>query len=92
MKYELMLILKPLLPEDIKSNIIEEVEKLVKKYKGNIISTDVWGKRHLAYPIKKHDEGYYLVYKLEINQKEVKEFDRQLNLNNGILRFLRIKL
>lgn len=87
-----MLILKPLLPEDIKSNIIEEVEKLVKKYKGNIISTDVWGKRHLAYPIKKHDEGYYLVYKLEINQKEVKEFDRQLNLNNGILRFLRIKL
>ncbi len=87
-----MLILKPLLPEDIKSNIIEDVEKLVKKHKGTIVGTDVWGKRHLAYPINKHEEGYYIIYKLEMTQDNVKEFDRQLNLNNGILRFLRIKL
>lgn len=87
-----MLILKPLLPEDIKTNIIEEVERLVKKYDGKINSTDVWGKRHLAYQINKHDEGYYIVYKLEMNQKDSKEFDRQLNLNTGILRFLRTKI
>jgi small subunit ribosomal protein S6 len=91
MNYEVMLILKPLLPEDIKSNIIEDIEKLVKKYKGKITSTDVWGKRHLAYPIKKHDEGYYLIYKLDMEEENVKEFDRQLNLNSGVLRFLRIK-
>lgn len=87
-----MLILKPLLPEDIKTNIIEEVERLVKKFDGKIHSTDVWGKRHLAYPINKHDEGYYIVYKLEMNQKDSKEFDKQMNLNTGVLRFLRTKI
>lgn len=91
MKYELMLILKPLLPEEIKSKVIKNIEKLTTESDGSVLSTDVWGKRHLAYPIKKHEEGYYILYEVELSRLKVKEFDRKLALINGVLRFLRVQ-
>jgi len=89
--YELMVILKPLLPEDIRSGIQKRIEKYVKEAKGEIASTDVWGKRHLAYAIKKHDEGYYIVYKLSLGSEFTDKFQSELKLMNDILRFILIK-
>lgn len=89
--YELMVILKPLLPEDIRSGIQKRIEKYVKEAKGEIANTDVWGKRHLAYPIKKHDEGYYIVYKLSLGADFSDKFQGELKLMNDILRFILIK-
>lgn len=91
-KYELMVILKPLLPEDIRSGIQNRIEKAVHNAKGAIASTDNWGKRHLAYPIKKHDEGYYIVYQLTLDVDSSDKFQRELKLMNDILRFLLTKL
>lgn len=86
-----MVILKPLLPEDIRSGIQKRIEKHIKDAKGEVTSMDVWGKRHLAYPIKKHDEGYYLVYKLTLSAEHSDKFQAELKLMNDILRFLLIK-
>jgi small subunit ribosomal protein S6 len=91
MKYELIVILKPLLPEDIRSSVLNKLEKVIKDNKGKVGSQDVWGKRHLAYPINKHEEGYYIVYQLELAPKSVKELQREFNLMNDIIRFLLIK-
>jgi small subunit ribosomal protein S6 len=91
MQYELMLILKPLLPEDLKAKVLKKVEDFIEKNKGKISGKDVWGKRHLAYPIKKHDEGYYLIYKLELASEHAEEFQNQLKLTNDVLRFVLIK-
>lgn len=88
MKYELMVILKPLLPEDIRAGIQKRLESLVKKAKGSIVSQDTWGKRHLAYPIKKHEEGYYIVYDLELDPAHIVEFQKELKLISDILRSL----
>ena len=89
--YELMVILKPLLPEDIRSGIQKRIEKYVKEAKGEITNNDVWGKRHLAYPIKKHDEGYYIVYKLNLEAASSDKFQSELKLMNDILRFILVK-
>jgi small subunit ribosomal protein S6 len=91
-KYELMVILKPLLPEDIRSGIQKRIEKYVKEAKGEISTTDVWGKRHLAYAIKKHDEGYYLVYQIKLDTDSSDKFQKELKLMNDILRFLLTRL
>lgn len=91
-KYELMVILKPLLPEDIRFGIQNKIEKLVKTSGGNISNLDAWGKRHLAYSIKKHDEGYYIVYQLVLDPKHSDKFQLELKLMSDILRFLLIKL
>lgn len=91
MNYELMVILKPMLPEDIKAKVLKTIEDNVAKADGKIVATDVWGKRHLAYPISNHDEGYYIVYKLELTPSKVTEFKNQLKLTNGVLRAQLIK-
>lgn len=83
-----MVILKPLLPDDIKSGVQKKIEKLIKDSKGKVISQDSWGKRHLAYPIKGHEEGYYIVYTLELDKTKVEEIKAELKLMNDLLRFL----
>lgn len=87
----MMVILKPLLPEDIRAGIQKKLDSLVKKAKGSVLSQDVWGKRHLAYPINNHEEGYYIVYDLELDPAHIKEFQAELKLMNDILRSLLIK-
>ena len=91
MNYELMVILKPMLPEDIKAKVLKSLEDNVAVAEGKLVATDVWGKRHLAYPINNHEEGYYIVYKLELAQSKVTEFKKQLKLTNGVLRSVLIK-
>ncbi|MCA9383316.1 30S ribosomal protein S6 [Candidatus Dojkabacteria bacterium] len=91
MDYEMMVILKPLLPEDIRAGVLKRINTLVKEHKGSIKSEDVWGKRHLAYPIKNHEEGYYIVYNLELESDQVQDLQRELKLISDILRFLLIK-
>jgi small subunit ribosomal protein S6 len=88
MKYELMLILKPLLPEDIRDKAVSKIEKILKKHEGEIINSDVWGKRHLAYPIENNDEGYYIVYKFNTEISKVNNINEELGRIDDILRFL----
>ncbi|MGH7590449.1 MAG: 30S ribosomal protein S6 [Gemmatimonadales bacterium] len=47
-----------------------------------------WGKRTLAYPVKKHDSGYYVVAKFETETTALPEFERAVKLDEGVLRFL----
>jgi len=91
MKYELMVIIKPLLPEDIKSKVLKNMEEFLSKNSGKIEKTDIWGKRHLAYKIKGHEEGYYIVMNLELDASKVKDFEKYLKLQNDILRYLLIR-
>jgi len=88
MKYELMIILKPLLPEDIRAGVQKKISGFIAEGKGEILKTDVWGKKHLAYPIKKHEEGYYIVHQITLAPNKVSDFKRELRLMNDILRFL----
>lgn len=91
MKYELMVIIKPLLPEDIKSKVLSKIEKQIAKFEGKILKTDVWGKRHLAYNIKKHEEGYYVVLDIEMPEENAPELENALKLQSDVLRHLLIR-
>lgn len=91
MKYELMVIIKPLLPEDIKTGVLSKIEKFIEEGKGKVTKRDVWGKRHLAYKIKSHEEGYYMVLNFEMPESHVKDFERELKLQNDVLRYLLVR-
>ena len=90
-KYELMVILKPMLPEDIRAGIESRLKKVISKANGKIISTDVWGRKHLAYKINNQDEGYYIIYKLDINPDKVTGIKTELKLFNDILRYIIVR-
>ncbi len=84
--YELMLILDPSLEERTVQPSLDKYLNVVRTDGGTIDNVEVWGRRRLAYEIQKHDEGIYAVVNLTAEPATVKELDRQLGLNEAILR------
>jgi len=85
-RYELMIILDPNVEERTVGPSIDQFLGVVKTDGGSVEKVDVWGRRRLAYEINKKSEGIYAVVDLTAQPATVKELDRQLNLNESILR------
>ena len=84
--YEVMVILDPNLEERTIAPSLDTFLSVVKKDGGSVDKVDIWGKRRLAYEIDKHAEGIYAVIDLQAEPAAVLELDRQLNLNESVLR------
>ena len=85
-QYELMIILDPDLEERTIQPSLDKFLSVVTKDKGTVDNVDLWGKRRLAYDIKKKSEGIYAVVNFTSESATAKELDRQLGLNESILR------
>ena len=84
--YEVMVILGPSLEERTIQPSLETFLNVVKTDGGSVEKVDIWGRRRLAYEIDKHIEGIYAVIDLQAKPAAVQELDRQLNLNESVLR------
>jgi small subunit ribosomal protein S6 len=84
--YEVMVILDPSLEERTIEPSLDKYLNVIRKDGGSVDKVDVWGRRRMAYEIKKNPEGIYAVISLTATPATVKEFDRQLTLNESILR------
>ncbi|WP_137722952.1 30S ribosomal protein S6 [Prescottella subtropica] len=84
--YELMVILDPSLDERTVAPSLDTFLNVVRKDGGSVDKVDVWGKRRLAFEIAKNAEGIYAVIDLTAEPATVKELDRQLGLNESVLR------
>ena len=84
--YELMVILDPSLGERTVAPSLDTFLNVVRQDGGSVDKVDIWGKRRLAYEIAKHSEGIYAVIDLKATPDTVKELDRQLGLNESVLR------
>ena len=84
--YELMVILDPDIEERTVAPSLEQFLNVVRQGGGTVENVDIWGRRRLAYEIQKKTEGIYAVVDLEAEPDVVKELDRQLNLNEAVLR------
>jgi small subunit ribosomal protein S6 len=85
-RYEMMIILDPALEERTVQPSLDQFLKVVTTAGGSVDKVDVWGRRRLAYEIDKKSEGIYTVVDLMAEPEAVKELDRQLNLNEAVLR------
>lgn len=84
--YEVMIILDPSLDERTVSPSLETFLNVIRTSGGSVEKVDVWGKRRLAYEILKHSEGIYALVDVNSEPDAVKELDRQLGLNETVLR------
>jgi small subunit ribosomal protein S6 len=90
--YELMVILAPDLEERTIAPSLDQYLTVIRTSGGTIEKVDVWGRRRLAYEIDKNFEGIYAVVDLMAEPVAVKELDRQLNLNESVLRTKLLRL
>ena len=84
--YEVMVILDPSLEERTVEPSLDKYLNVIRKDGGTVDNVDVWGRRRLAYEINKQAEGIYAVINLTAEPATVKELDRQLGLNDSVLR------
>lgn len=84
--YELMVILDPNLDERTVAPSLDTFLNVVRKDGGTVDKVEVWGKRRLAYEILKHADGIYAVVDIACEPATVTELDRQLTLNESVLR------
>jgi small subunit ribosomal protein S6 len=84
--YEMMIILDPALEERTIQPSLDQFLQVVRSAGGTVDKVDIWGRRRLAYDIDKKSEGIYTVVDLTSEPDTVKELDRQLNLNEAVLR------
>jgi small subunit ribosomal protein S6 len=84
--YELLLILDPTLDERTVAPSIDTFLNVIRQGGGTVEKVDIWGKRRLAYEIDKNPEGIYAVINVNCPAAVVSELDRQLNLNESVLR------
>lgn len=84
--YEVMVILDPELEERTVAPSLDTFLNVVRQDGGTVGSVDIWGRRRLAYDIKKKNEGIYAILNVTCSPAAVSELDRQLGLNESVLR------
>jgi len=85
-KYELMVILDPEIDERTVAPSLDKFLGVIRTAGGTVDNVDIWGRRRLAYEIKKKSEGIYAVVNLTATAEAAKELDRQLSLSEAVLR------
>lgn len=86
-EYEVAILYHPDLETDL-DKATSKVEKLFASADAKITATDIWGKRKLAYPIKKQDYAVYAIYTLEMPGDGVAKLETGLNITDEVIRFL----
>ena len=86
--YELIFIVHPELDETAFNNLIERVKGWITESGGKISRVDIWGKRQLAYPIRKQTEGQYVFMETQLSPEFCIELERNLRYQEPIMRFL----
>lgn len=86
--YELMVILSPKLNEEEANQLNESILASVKEQGGENIKTDPWGRRMLAYPINKLQEGYYFLNYIKMESTNVKNVKQQLGISENVIRHM----
>ncbi len=82
-----MLIVNPNTDEDRQKEIVDRLRTTVEKDKGAVAGVDEWGKKKLAYEIKKESEGIYTVITFTAAPQTLSEIERVLSITDEVLRF-----
>ena len=84
--YEGLFIMKPDLGEEQVKGVCKIIADSIVKGSGNVKKEEIWGKRPLAYPVKKYREGYYYKIDFTVTPNEISKLEAAYKLNSDILR------
>jgi small subunit ribosomal protein S6 len=90
--YELTFVVRSNVEEPDLTAVIDRVKSLISDNGGEVVQLDLWGTRRLAYPIDDNREGQYIFMLTKLPPRAISELDRTLNLTEGILRHLFVRV
>jgi len=90
-EYEIMVIVRADLQEDDLASQVEAIKEWITGKDGTVNEVSHWGRRRLAYPIARQQDGYYILFKVDLPSTAPMEIERNLRITEGILRYLVIR-
>ncbi len=90
--YEVMYLAAPETADEDIAKLNETIGQIVDKEGGTIVRTDDMGRRKLAYPINKKNEGYYVLFEIDGSGQEIAELERRMRVNDMIMRYLTVRV
>jgi small subunit ribosomal protein S6 len=90
--YEIMFIVRPEVPEEELDRIISQFEGVVTSTGGTVQKAEKWGRRRLAYEVKRCREGQYLLFTVECDPGTVREFERRLKVSDQVVKFMTVRV
>lgn len=91
-KYEVFFIVDPDLNDEETKNIETKLTDVVAREGGQVFTYTSWGKRKLAYPVKKRDRGHYFLMEVAVGPDVPAELERNMRIDERILKFITVKL
>ena len=87
-KYELVCVVQPDLDETAFNGVIDRLKGWISESGGSVDKVDIWGRRKLAYPIRKHRDGQYVLLNVSLNPTATTELERNLRFQDTVLRYM----
>lgn len=92
-EYEAIFILAPTLDEEQTQTIIDSLSEAAVERGAKVANVDRWGRRRLAFPVKKHKDGQFVIFTLQADSNDaVRELERRVKVSDSIIRFLTIRV
>jgi small subunit ribosomal protein S6 len=89
-QYETGFVLSPALSEEETSQFVQQMAEIVAQKKGRMVKQDVWGKRRLAFPIKRFQEGVYVFFTYDGPGDVATELERRFKQTDSVIRFMTV--
>lgn len=89
--YEMVVILSPEIGDDVISESLDRLSQTVTSRGGEIVDVNHWGRRRLAYPIKRHIEGNYVVSQVKLDPETVPDLESNLRISEEVIRHMIVR-
>ena len=89
--YEFIYIVSPEVEEEDLEGVTEKVGQMIADGGGQVLRLEPWGRRRLAYPIRKFHEGYYMVAQIQLEPGAISELGAKLGLTEEVVRYLLVR-
>jgi small subunit ribosomal protein S6 len=91
-RYETIFIASPVLTDEQVDELVRNFEGIIAEQGGELLKTDKWGRKKLAYEVQKFSEGYYTLFEMNAGPSLVAELERRFRNHDSVIKFLSIRM
>ncbi len=90
--YESIFIASPTLTDEQADELVKQFEGIIAEQGGELLKTDKWGRKKLAYEVQKFSEGYYTLFEMNAGPKLIAELERRYRNNDAVIKFMSVRM
>jgi small subunit ribosomal protein S6 len=91
-RYETIFIASPTLTDEQSDELVKQYEGIIAEQGGELLKTDKWGRKKLAYEVQKFSEGYYTLFEMNAGPNLIAELERRFRNNDAVIKYMSVRM